>query len=77
MAYEYLHTAIGSGDVTQARPPTNAPVPWAEMGTAFKRDYESSLLELSKKRASVGSAQGVYDVMRPFGLKVKPPTTSS
>ena len=76
MAYEYLHTAIGSGDVTQARPPTNAPVPWAEMGTAFK-SYESSLLELSKRRASVGSAQGVYDVMRPFGLKVSPPPSSS
>ena len=68
MAYEYLHLAV-SNDVTLARPPTNAPIPWDQYGTAFRNDYDvdvNGLLE-RRRRAMNSSTQGVMDAMAPFG----------
>ena len=68
MAYEYLHLAVNS-DVTQARPPTNAPIPWDDYGIAFQSDYHADVPRLLERRrkAMTSSTQGVFDVLRPFG----------
>lgn len=68
MAYEYLHLAVSS-DVTSARPPTNAPVPWDQYGKAYQKDYDvdvDALLE-RRRRAMNSSTQGVMYAMAPFG----------
>lgn len=68
MAYEYLHLATSS-DVTSARPPTNAPVPWDQYGKAYQKDYDvdvDALLE-RRRRAMNSSTQGVMYAMAPFG----------
>ena len=71
MAYEYLHLAISS-DVTQARPPTNAPIPWDDYAGAFRPDVDA-LLE-RRRREMNSSTEGVFDVMKPMGIDIRSST---
>ena len=71
MAYEYLHLAISS-DVTQARPPTNAPIPRDDYAGAFRPDVDA-LLE-RRRREMNSSTEGVFDVMKPMGIDIRSST---